>query len=188
MTIDTTSPWTEPPARGSATTTAGVSSTDANHSTKERTIMRHELHTEIDIHATPETVWNILTDLEHYPEWNPFIVQSRGHVAVGNELINRMQPPGGKATTFKPTVTAVDAAQTFEWLGRLGVPGVFDGRHRFELEPTPSGGTRVVHAEQFQGVLVRLLRKSLDTRTNAGFEAMNAALKTRAEAFDRERS
>jgi hypothetical protein len=45
-----------------------------------------------------------------------------------------------------------------------------------------------VHAEQFSGVLVRLLRKSLDTQTHAGFEALNTALKTRAEAFDRAQS
>jgi hypothetical protein len=155
---------------------------------KERTIMRHALHTTVDIDATPETVWNILTDLDHYSEWNPFIVESSGDVAVGNKLVNRMQPPGGKAMTFKPIVTVADPAQTFEWLGRLGVPGVFDGRHRFELEPTPSGGTRVVHAEQFNGALVRLLRKSLDTQTHAGFEALNTALKTRAEAFDKAQS
>ena len=147
--------------------------------------MRHELHTQIDIHATPETVWNILTDLDQYPEWNPFIVESRGDVALGNKLVNRMQPPDGKATTFKPTITAVDPTRTFEWVGRLGVPGVFDGRHRFELEPTPSGGTRVMHTEHFNGVLVRILRKTLDTQTSAGFEAMNTALKTRAEAIDR---
>jgi hypothetical protein len=84
--------------------------------------------------------------------------------------------------TIKPAVTAVEPARTFEWLGHLGVRGVFDGRHRFELHATPSGGTRVRHSEQFAGLLVRLLRKSLDTQTKSGFEGMNAALKTRAEA------
>jgi len=145
-------------------------------------MMRHQLHTEIEIDAPAETVWNILTDLDGYPDWNPFITEARGDIAVGNRLVNRLQPPGGKAMNFKPVVTAVEPAQTFEWLGRLGVPLVFDGRHRFELAATPSGGTRVVHSEDFRGVLVRFMRKSLDTQTQAGFEAMNAALKTRAEA------
>jgi len=144
--------------------------------------MRHELHTEIEINAPAETVWDILTDLNDYPNWNPFITESSGDVAVGAKLVNRLQPPGGKAMTFKPVVTVVEPAQTFEWLGRLGVPGLFDGRHRFTLVATPSGDTRVVHTEQFRGVLVRLMRKSLDKQTHAGFEAMNAALKTRAEA------
>jgi hypothetical protein len=143
--------------------------------------MRHELHTEVTIDAPPETVWAVVTDVNQYSEWNPFIVTATGEAAVGERLINRMQPPGGKAMTFKPTVTEVDVDQTFEWLGRFGLPGVFDDRHRFELSPTPEGGTRVVHREEFSGVLVRFMRKSLDTQTKRGFEEMNTALKIRAE-------
>jgi len=144
--------------------------------------MKHELHTEIDIEAPPETVWGILTDLAHFADWNPFIVSSEGKVEVGERLKNRLQPPGGKAMTFRPTVTEVQSNQVFEWLGRLGPPGIFDGRHRFELEPTATGGTRLVHSEQLNGVLVRFLRKKLDTQTLPGFVAMNTALKDRAEA------
>ena len=144
--------------------------------------MHHELHTEIEIDATPEVVWEVLTDLDQYADWNPFIVEAAGETVVGQRLTNRLQPPGGRAMTFRPRVTEVETDATFEWLGRLGLPGVFDGRHRFELQSTGSGGTRLVQREQFDGVLVRFMRSSLDTRTRAGFEAMNAALKDRAEA------
>ena len=144
--------------------------------------MQHQLDTKIDIDAPPSTVWEILSDLDGYAEWNPFIVSSSGDVAVGEKLNNRLQPPGGKAMTFKPTVTEVEVGHTFEWLGRLGVPGIFDGRHRFELEAAPNGGTRLIHSEQLSGVLVRFMRKSLDTQTLQGFQDMNVALKDRAEA------
>lgn len=144
--------------------------------------MHHELHTEIGIDATPETVWNVLIDLDNYSEWNPFIIKAAGNVTVGERLVNRMQAPGGKAMTIKPAVTAVEPAQTFEWLGHLGFPGIFDGRHRFDLEATPTGGTQVTHGEKFDGVLVRFMRKTLDTQTKDGFDAMNTALKARAEA------
>jgi hypothetical protein len=144
--------------------------------------LHHELHTEIDIDATPEAVWQVLTDLDRYADWNPYIVSSQGRAEVGERLTNRMQPPGGKGMTFKPTVTAAERAASFEWLGRLGLPGIFDGRHRFDLAANEDGGTVVTHSEQFDGILVRLMRKSLDTATMTGFEAMNAALKTRVEA------
>ena len=150
--------------------------------------MHHELHTEIAIDAPAEVVWDVLLDLEHYDEWNPFIIESSGRPEVGERLVNRMQPPGAKAMTFKPTVTEVEPYRIFEWLGRLGLPRVFDGRHRFELRTTPSGGTTVTHSEQFDGLLVRSMRSSLDTRTKAGFEAMNNALKARAEAAAAEAS
>ncbi len=143
--------------------------------------MAHELHTEIEIDATPEIVWEILTDLPAYADWNPFITSSEGEVAEGERLVNRLEPPGGKAMTFKPTVTEVDQQHVFEWLGRLGVPGVFDGRHRFQLVSTGEG-TRLIHTEHLRGVLLPFLKKSLDTHTVKGFESMNAALKDRAEA------
>lgn len=142
--------------------------------------MRHRLETSIDIDATPAEVWHVLTDLHAYGEWNPFIVSAQGTVAVGEKLENRLQPLGGRPMTFRPKVTAVEPNRTFEWLGRLGVPRLFDGRHRFDLEPTPSG-TLLRHTEHFNGVLVRLMKKSLDGSTLTGFNAMNRALKNRVE-------
>lgn len=144
--------------------------------------MPHRLHTEIEINAPAEIVWEVLIDLDRYAEWNPFIVKSAGTPAVGQRLTNRLQPPGGRAMTFRPTVTELDERRSFEWLGRLGLPGVFDGRHRFELTPTSSGGTTVTHSEHLTGVLVPFMRRSLDRSTAAGFAAMNNALKQRAEA------
>jgi hypothetical protein len=140
--------------------------------------MRHELRTEIDIPATPTEVWSHLAALESYADWNPFIVSAAGEVAVGRRLELRMVPPGGRAMTFRPTVTRVAPGEVFEWLGHLGLPGLFDGRHRFELVETASG-TRLTQRETFTGILVRPLRRSLDTKTKAGFDAMNAALSRR---------
>jgi hypothetical protein len=140
--------------------------------------VRHELRTEIDIPAPPDAVWAHLIDLPAYADWNPFITSAAGTVAEGERLTLRMQPPGGRAMTFRPTITRAEPGAVLEWLGRLGMPGVFDGRHRFELTATPSG-THLVQGETFTGVLVRPLRRSLDGGTRAGFEAMNEALRRR---------
>ena len=140
--------------------------------------MRHALCTAIDIEADPELVWPHLTDLAAYAEWNPFITAAAGELAPGSRLELRMEPPGGRAVTFRPHVTVVSTASTLEWLGHLGVPGLFDGRHRFDLIPTETG-TRLIQRETFTGLLVRPMRRSLDRGTVAGFEAMNAALRTR---------
>jgi hypothetical protein len=62
------------------------------------------------------------------------------------------------------------------------LPGLFDGQHFFKLQPLDEGRrTRFVQGERFTGVLVPLLRKSLDRGTREGFEAMNQALKARVE-------
>ncbi len=144
--------------------------------------MQHEIHTQINIDAPPEAVWQVLTDFDGYAGWNPFITSSAGKPEVGEKLINRLEPPGGRAMTFKPEVTVVEAGKTLEWLGKLGFSGLFDGRHRFEIESSPSG-TKFTQAESFEGVLVRPMRSSLDTQTKSGFEAMNLALKAKVESL-----
>ena len=45
-----------------------------------------ELCTEIDIQASPEKVWQVLTNLEKYPEWNPFIHHAIGSAKVGEKV------------------------------------------------------------------------------------------------------
>jgi hypothetical protein len=141
-----------------------------------------ELATEIEINAPAETVWAILTDLDRFAEWNPFIREIEGEVRQGARLRVRIEPPEGKGMTFTPTVTRVDPPRQFSWLGRLVLPGVFDGEHIFEIFPAGAGRVRLVQREEFSGLLVPLLWSGLDTDTRQGFESMNTALKERAES------
>jgi hypothetical protein len=98
--------------------------------------VRHELHTEIDIDAPAGQVWPHLVDLAAYADWNPFITRAEGVAQEGAKLALRMEPPGGRAATLHPRVTVVSEASALEWVGHLGVPGLFDVRHRFELTDT----------------------------------------------------
>ena len=141
-----------------------------------------QLHSEIEIDAPPEQVWETLTEFEAFPSWNPFVASVEGAPRVGAKLKVRLQPPGGRGITMHPTVTASEPGRVLAWLGRLGFPGVFDGAHRFELEPLGDGRTRFVQSEHFSGVLVPFFRRSLRTNTRAGFEAMNQALAERVRA------
>jgi hypothetical protein len=84
--------------------------------------------------------------------------------------------------TLRPTVLAVDAARELRWLGHFLVRGLLDGEHHLAIEPLGASRVRFVQEERFSGLLVPLLAKSLDTHTLPGFEAMNRALKARAEA------
>jgi hypothetical protein len=137
--------------------------------------------TSVDIRASPERVWAVLEAFGAYPDWNPFVSAIEGRPQVGERLVVRLTPPGGRAMTFKPRVKVADVGRELRWLGRLAVPGLFSGEHQFRIEPLAGGGVRFHHEETFRGLLVPLLAKSLDRDTKAGFEAMNRALKERAE-------
>ena len=141
-----------------------------------------QIHTEIEIMASPGAVWKILTDFSEYSKWNPFIRSFEGKPADGNTFLVTIQPPESKPMTFKPVCLVMEKNREFRWLGHLFFKGLFDGEHIFQLEETAKGTTRFIHREKFRGLLVPLLWKQLGSNTRKGFEAMNRELKKRAES------
>jgi hypothetical protein len=140
-----------------------------------------ELRTEIEIQATAERVWQLLTDFASFPQWNPFIRRANGEVRAGARLQVHIQPSGASGMTFQPTVLKAEPNRELRWLGRLVIPGLFDGEHIFTIEPVGEGRVRFTQREIYTGLLVPLLARGLDTNTRRGFEEMNQALKARAE-------
>jgi hypothetical protein len=143
------------------------------------------IKTEIDIEAPAETVWAILSDTDSFPKWNPFITRLDGDLRVGAHLATTIQPPGGRAMTFRPMVKSFVPGRELSWLGHLWVPGLFDGRHRFTIENIDTGKVRFRQEEDFAGILVPFMGSAL-RKTRHGFEAMNQALKERAESGRRD--
>jgi hypothetical protein len=138
------------------------------------------IETSIDISTSPKRIWDVLTHFDAYPDWNPFITSIVGVPREGAKLRVRINPPGRSGMTFKPTILAATQQQNLTWLGHLLLPGVFDGEHRFQIED--HGKTcRFFQSERFSGLLVPLFGAGMFDATRRGFEAMNAALKKRAE-------
>jgi hypothetical protein len=136
-----------------------------------------ELRTEIEFEGTPDEVWTVLTDLPSYSDWNPFIEKIEGEILVGGKLEVRLQPVGERGITMHPKVLTAEPGREIRWLGRLMLPGIFDGEHRFRIEEASPGRVRFVQSERFGGILLPLLWKKLrDGGTAKGFRAMNDAL------------
>ena len=140
-----------------------------------------EIKKEVIINATPEKVWAVLTDFKSYPAWNPFIKLVEGNVEVGNKLTVTIMQSGEKGTTFKPKVLTLVPAKELSWLGRLLLPNIFDGKHKFELINNGNGTTTFRQSENFTGILVPFFKKQLENNTAKGFEGMNEKLKELAE-------
>ncbi len=139
-----------------------------------------EIKTEIVINSNPDKVWSILTNFEKHPEWNPFIKTISGKKKVGEQLIVKIQPPGGGGMTFKPLILKYEKNKEFRWIGKLLFKGIFDGEHYFKIVGNSNGTTTFIHGEKFSGLLVSLFSKTLD-KTKSGFELMNESLKRESE-------
>ena len=140
----------------------------------------NEITTSIDIDAPTDTVWAALTDFAAYPEWNPR-TRIEGRAETGERLRVAPGPDAEGMPTFTPRVLVADGRELL-WRGRLYLPGLFDGEHRFLVEERGEG-SRLVQSERFTGLLVGPLMRRYGADTEAGFHAVNAALKARAEAL-----
>ena len=136
--------------------------------------MAKEIKTEIQIAASSEKVWAILTDFEAYPTWNPFIKSLTGEVKVGNTITARIEPPNAKGMTFKPKVLVAEKNRQFEWQGHLLFPGIFDGKHKFKIEEINEGSCTLFHEEEFGGILSFIYNTE---NAQKSFVAMNEALR-----------
>ena len=134
------------------------------------------IYTDIDIQAPPERIWQILADIERYPEWNPYHVKVTGTLAVGEKLDVRIHKPNGDTVHIKPHVMRLEPNVELTWGG--GIKGLFHGEHVFLLESAGEGVTRLVHKEDFVGIFVPFA--SLEA-IDEGYRLMNARLKERAE-------
>lgn len=141
----------------------------------------HELHTEITLEASPEQVWQVLTDTAAYPQWNPVIVRLQGKLEPGQNIAFENRDANGSSMVFRPTVLKAEADRELRWLGGLGLPHIFDGEHSFKLTALAGGRTRLEHAEHFSGLLIPFTRRWLNGSVLEGFERLNRALQARVE-------
>src|SRR4029453_178430 len=143
--------------------------------------MARRLHSEIEIQASPDRVWETLTDFAAYPDWNPFIVQAAGQPVPGSRLELRMRLPGRGPRAFRPEGLEATRARRRRWLGHLLVPGLFDGEHTFTVDPGGPDRVHLTQQEEFRGLLVPPNPAFNGKPTQEGFHQMNQALKTRVE-------
>jgi uncharacterized protein YndB with AHSA1/START domain len=135
----------------------------------------------ITIAAPPARVWEILVDIDRWPEWTDSVASaSRGEAGplqVGSTATVK-QP---KLPKSRWVVTEVEPERSFTWVSKA--PGVTStGYH--QLEPTADGGTTVTLTLEQSGPLAKIIG-ALGSRLidkYVGYEA--AGLKARAEGSD----
>jgi hypothetical protein len=141
----------------------------------------------IEIQASPEQVWQVLTDFNAYPQWNPFITSARvtspgGRLDKGARLRIVLHDASGD-TTFTPQVLTDVPGKELRWLGKMGPGWIADGEHRFTIEQIRPGRVRLTQSERFTGVAVPFAKGMLKSNTLPQFHAMNRALAQRAETL-----
>jgi hypothetical protein len=131
------------------------------------------------ISASPERIWNLLTEAEGYPGWNPAVVSLRGQIAPGEkiELTSVVNP----RRTFSLTVSDVEPNRHMRWSD--GMPlGLFRGVRTFSLRSLSDDQTEFSMQETYSGPLAALITKAIPDLTDS-FVQFADGLKVASEAL-----
>lgn len=139
-----------------------------------------EIKTEIEINASAERVWQVLSDFDRFPEWNPFVIKVEGKPIKGEILKIDVQLPDSFKLKFTPEVLAANPGQELRWVGHMPL-GAFRGEHFYLIEPISKNKVRFHHGEYFSGWFVGIIFWMVGDKTEQGYRDMNAALKKRVE-------
>jgi len=143
--------------------------------------MPYQITATVEIAATPEHVWAVLSDLASYSQWHPVFRSVTGQLATGSKLtITTAHPVSDRALTAKVKVLAAEPASELRWVSNLGV---YRSDRRFILIPD-AGGTLLEQTATYRGILVRFPAKTI-ARIQDSFTAINQAIKQQAEARQR---
>lgn len=142
---------------------------------------KRELVTCLEVEAGRDRVWEVLADLQAYPEWNPMIRKARGELEPGSVLRVRFEPVGMRGRDYRPRLTVVNPPGELRWTAFLNLPGIFEFEHYWILEPVGEERTLLKHGVSVSGILASLLWKIVEKTSRVPFEAMNRAHKERAE-------
>ena len=141
-----------------------------------------EVRTEVFISAPANDVWTVLTEFDNWKDWNPTVNSANGSPSVGSKLdITISNEQGKDASNYQPVVIESDAPTSFRWRAKMIADFVFKNDRVFELEER-TGGTLLVHKEEFSGLMVPLMWGMLEVFVESTLEKTNQALKTKVES------
>ena len=140
---------------------------------------RMEQSVTVEIAASPQRVWEVLTDVERWPEWTETVT-----------LVTRLDQgplkPGSRAKISQPkipetgyVVTEFAPGRSFTWVATG--PGVTTTA-RHIVEALPGGGTRVTLAVEQGGWLGSVMGRFYRGLTDRYLANEAAGLKSRSES------
>jgi hypothetical protein len=108
-----------------------------------------ELTIEIDLAASPERVWSVLTDFSKYPSWNPYQTIEGNAEPLAVVVVSSRRLDGHALPTARAAIWKFEPHTRLEFLS--GTPLWFASTRFFHLSPS-ARGTLLKHGVRFSGI------------------------------------
>ncbi len=136
----------------------------------------------IRIEAPVGLVWQVLTDVERYGEWNPFTPHVRTDFEIGSpaHLLVRMGPAKVRITE---TVSAFEAPRLIAWGKVFGARWLLAALREQHLEPVSETSCRYHNTDRLTGLLAPLVLLCSGGYMRTGFTDVGQGLRRQSEAL-----
>ena len=138
----------------------------------------------VDIDATPEAVWQVLTDFEHYEQWNPLAVRCKTSLVPGEPIDMWVRLTSGPLRHQREWMRTHTPGQEFSYSMKPVPLGALRSLRTQSLTPLEGGRTRYAAHFEVRGWLEPVVRLMLGSSLRRGFDGVAAGLKARAEGAD----
>ncbi|HXG27318.1 MAG TPA: SRPBCC domain-containing protein [Nevskiales bacterium] len=142
--------------------------------------MRFVINKTVDIDAPADVVWEVLTDLPRYGEWNPFVLECQSSLKPG-EAIDMKVRLGNRLQTANEVMLEFEPKRRFAYRMKPLPPGALASYRSHDLNPLDGKRCRYVSHFELCGWLMPLVRALMGRQLEAGFAGMTDGLKQRAE-------
>lgn len=136
----------------------------------------------VEIAAPAAFVWDVLVDYPSYPQWNPYTVEVRTTLEIGDPIDLTLPAVDGSGSTFvnREFIRVVDPPHHLRYDTADEIPGVFGARDQWITVLGP-GRCAYSTTDTLSGEHADLVMETTSAWIKAGFDAVAHALKARAE-------
>ena len=141
----------------------------------------------LEVAAPAEIVWEVITDLPRYGEWNPFMRECRTSFNPGDpidmkvKIFARPQPQ-------REWVLEFVSGKRFAYRMKPVPGGTLSSFRSHDVEAAGPARTRYRSFFQLSGWLMPVVRGLLGARLEIGFQGMTEGIRVRAEKLWAERN
>lgn len=139
--------------------------------------------TQIEINATPEQVWSVLTDWDNLKDWSStFMGISVSKPVIGEVFISYFKNPiSGGRIELKHICTDYLEGVKFGWSG--DIIGKITDHHVYSVEPTHVGTTLFKQEDGLHGPHSKFFNFLAEHKMTAMYNRFNKELKARVESL-----
>lgn len=142
--------------------------------------MSFSIDHDLEVNAPPEKVWEAISDLPSYPEWNPFVRECKSTLKPGDPLRMKVQL-GSSVREEEEIIVSCDEGEGFAYGMKPPPLGALKSYRSHKIEDLGNGKSRYLSHFELHGWLSPVVKAFVGSKLQTGFTSMSEGIRDRAE-------